>query len=139
VTYDGETQSATITAVNWEGETVTLDPYVEPWSVIAMALSYQARGMETTQEQADAVELAAVGLAAAALVQGGMSEERAVRIFEEQGDFDIKLSYDGKEKAFGIVIEWVDGDLAGESMEVAQTATGPNATVTATATWKADL
>jgi hypothetical protein len=137
--YDGRTQSATITAVNFDGETVSLDPYVEPWSVVAMALGYQARGMEMTDEQRDAVELAATGLAAAALVQGGMSENRVIAVFESQGDYDIKLSYDGPTRAFGITIEWVDGELAGETMEVAQAGTGPNATVTATTTWRAEL
>jgi len=85
------------------------DPLSDPWRVVSMALLCEARGEAVSEALADAVEDAAVFLTCRALMEAGMSSEKAVSQFDER-DYEIHLSFNGATDEFGLTIAWADGE-----------------------------
>lgn len=82
----------------------------DPWAVVMIALTHQARGEVISEDLADAVQEAASFLAAALLVQSGLSMEAAERLFCER-EYDVRLTYERATDLIGIQIDWKDGGL----------------------------
>lgn len=84
------------------------DRFAEYWGYIIDALTYQAKGKPLPEDVADHAQEAVMCIAAATLVQAGMSMDVAERKFCDE-DYTIKLTYGREDDSIGIEVTWDDG------------------------------